>query len=305
MEWIDINKVKKIMGYNDEIDSTKDYSEWSIKGTKKYSPSQPTIHQLPAGFYEVDEDSYGIHLELKGVNTDELYTLPSDELLDILNDIVAFWEKEEQYKEYKFVHKRGILMYGEPGNGKSGIIQLITKNLIEERNGIVINIRNAESLERYSKIITPFRSIEPNRPIVVILEDLDAMLEEDSWITSTALNLLDGVKQINNVVYIATTNYPEKLEERVANRPSRFDRRYEIKLPNPKIREEYIRHKLTEKDLESIDVQKWVDSTEGMSLSHLKELIISVVVLGKTFEESLDKLNGLKIKIKSTKEMGL
>lgn len=296
-------EVPKLLSDCDDLQS--DYAEWGIKGTKKYTPGQPTTKTLPAGFYEVEEDSYGIHLELKSIQTDELYSLPSEELLDIVNDIINFWEKKAVYDQYKFVHKRGILMYGAPGNGKSGIIQLITKHLIEEMNGVVINIKDAYSLDRYSKIIHPFRSIEPNRPIIVILEDLDAMLSEDNWIVSTALNLLDGVKQVNNVVYIATTNYPEKLEERVANRPSRFDRRYEIALPNKLVRSEYIKHKLTKDDLEKINLEEWVEQTEGMSLSHLKELIISVIVLGKTFEESIERLNGLKKPVKIGKEIGL
>ena len=131
-------------------------------------------------------------------------------------------------------------MYGKPGNGKSGIIQLISKYLIEEQNGIIINITNAEKLSDYDKIVGQLREIEPDRPLIVILEDLDAMIDEDSWIISTALNLLDGVKQISNVVYIATTNYPEKLEDRITNRPSRFDRKYEIPLPNAAIRKEYM-----------------------------------------------------------------
>ena len=45
------------------------------------------------------------------------------------------------HREYNFVHKRGILMYGEPGCGKSGIIQLISKQLIEN-DGIILNIKD-------------------------------------------------------------------------------------------------------------------------------------------------------------------
>jgi DNA topoisomerase IB len=61
------------------------------------------------------------------------------------------------------------------------------------------------------------------------------------------------VKQIEDVVYIATTNYPEKLQDRITNRPSRFDRRYKVELPNEEIRDAYIRHKLTDEDIEKID----------------------------------------------------
>lgn len=276
--------------------SSSTYTEWLIRGTNKYVPAQPTVKTLPSGFYEVEEDDYNILLESKPIQTDELYTLSSPELLNIIDDIKLFWNQESLYKTYNFVHKRGILLYGDPGNGKSGIIQLILKYLFESKNGIAINIKDAESLQRYSQIISKFRSIEPTRPIIVILEDLDAMLVNDSWITSTLLNLLDGVKQINNVIYIATTNYPENLEARIIDRPSRFDRRYEIKFPTSDIRREYLKYKLSEDYIKTINLEEWISETDGMSLSHLKELIISVVLLGKNFDETLNILKNSKFK---------
>ena len=96
------------------------------------------------------------------------------------------------------------------------------------------------------------------------------------------------------MVYIATTNYPEKLQDRITNRPSRFDRRYKVELPNDEIREAYIRHKLTDEDIKNVDVQEWVKRTDGMSLSHLKEVVISTIVMGREFEEVMDNLEGLK-----------
>ena len=112
--------------------------------------------------------------------------------------------------------------------------------------------------------------------------------------TARLLNILDGVKQIEGVVYIATTNYPEKLQERITNRPSRFDRRYKVELPNEEIRRAYINHKLSDDDLKNVDVDLWVSKTDGMSLSHLKEVVVSVIVMGRTFEETMDNLEGMK-----------
>jgi SpoVK/Ycf46/Vps4 family AAA+-type ATPase len=105
---------------------------------------------------------------------------------------------------------------------------------------------------------------------------------------------LDGVKQIEDVVYIATTNYPEKLQDRITNRPSRFDRRYKVELPNEEIRRAYIQHKLTDEDIKNINIEEWVERTDGMSLSHLKEVVISTIVMGREFEEVMDNLEGLK-----------
>ena len=120
------------------------------------------------------------------------------------------------------------------------------------------------------------------------------MASEDRYSTTKLLNILDGVKQIENVVYIATTNYPEKLQERITNRPSRFDRRYKVEMPSNEIRRSYIKNKLSDQDISNIDIDRWVKETDNMSLSHLKELIISVVVMGKDFDEALNSLKEMK-----------
>jgi hypothetical protein len=51
---------------------------------------------------------------------------------------------------------------------------------------------------------------------------------------------------------------------------------------------------LTDEDIENVDVQEWVKRTDGMSLSHLKEVVISTIVMGREFEEVMDNLEGLK-----------
>jgi ATP-dependent 26S proteasome regulatory subunit len=296
------------MNYEKKTDIVVDkHSQWSISGSKFYAAFR-TAERLYPGFYEVGHDQQGYYLQKKETSTDTLYGLPNQELLDIVEDIENFWKRSDIYKQYGFLHKRGILMYGDPGNGKSGIIQLCTKYLIEKMEGIVINISNGDQIEYFNFISQSLRDIEPNRPLIVVLEDIDAIAGEGNWSTSMLLNMLDGVKQIDNVVYIATTNYPDKLEERITNRPSRFDRRYEIFPPSKEVRESFIRHKLVEggNDVE-LDINLWLKETEGMSLSHLKELFISVIVMGNDFNETLKTLNGLtkKPKIKSkTKTVG-
>jgi AAA+ superfamily predicted ATPase len=291
-----------------ENSSRGGYSQWAVHEGGKFSPAMPTEKKIKPGFYEVGHcPVIGYHLQRKKITIDELYQLPSEELLDIIDDIEKFWSRKAKYKEYNFVHKRGILLYGDPGNGKSGIIQLCTKYLIEEMQGIVINLSNGDQIDWYQNLIGPLREIEPETPLIVILEDIDGIAGEGSWSTSMLLNLLDGLKQVDNIVYLATTNYPEKLEERITNRPSRFDRRYEIEMPNKKVRETYIKNKLTPEELLSIDLEKWIEKTEGLSLAHMRELIISVCAMGNTFEDTLDRLNGLVIKpkIKSkSKEVG-
>ena len=59
------------------------------------------------------------------------------------------------------------------------------------------------------------------------------------------------------------------------------------------IRRAYIKHKLNEEDINGIDIEEWVKRTDGMSLSHLKEVVISVIVMGRTFEETMNNLESL------------
>jgi hypothetical protein len=291
---------------DDKID-TDVPSCWSNLKNDEFAPAYLTVPQVPAGIYEIGWNS-GLStytLRKQPFKTDELYHLPSSEITDILLDIENFWNRADVYKKYNFVHKRGILMYGDPGCGKSGIIQLISQKLIE-RNGIVLNIKNDEDVDAFAAFIPTFRKIEPNRPLVVLLEDIDSIAGENRNQTARLLNILDGVKQIEGVVYIATTNYPEKLQERITNRPSRFDRRYKVEAPNSEIRRAYINNKLSEDDLNGIDIEEWVRRTDGMSLSHLKEVVISVVVMGRTFEETIANLEELseKPRIKGSSTMG-
>jgi energy-coupling factor transporter ATP-binding protein EcfA2 len=288
----------RVSWHNTETKSNS-FSQWAVTTGNKFSPTTPTTESLPPGFYELGyESSIGIYLEKKVVNTDELFQLPSAELSDIIEDIEKFWQRSGVYKSYGFLHKRGILLYGDPGAGKSGIIQLCTRYLIEKMGGIVINISKEEQVEMYDKMLSSFRVIERDRPLIVIFEDIDAIAGESGYSTSMILNILDGVKQIDNVVYIATTNYPEKLEDRITNRPSRFDRRYEISMPDDDVRRSYIVNKLTEEDLRRIDLDKWVMETKGLSLAHMRELVVSVIAMGNSFEDTLNRLNGLKVKPK-------
>ncbi len=285
---------------------TRTLSQWSILEDGKFSPAYPTTKSIPGGMYELFWDSHlqSVLLKKQELKTDELYELPSPEINYILEDIDLFFANKKKYEKYKFIHKRGILLYGDPGCGKSGIIQMCTKKLIEKNNGIVINIKGEEDFKYLLDFIQIIKSIESAREFIIILEDIDSLTSGDNIITSNLLNLLDGVKQIENVVYIATTNYPERLEERITNRPSRFDRRYQIGMPNEKIRRAFIINKLEKKDLKNIDIDYLIDRTEGMSLSHLKEIIISIVLMGKDINETIDSIvllnNSPKIKMGKT-----
>ncbi len=281
------------------------YMQWSVGENGKYIPCFKTISKVPPGIYELRmSNSIGFYIEKQNNISDDLLNLPIDEIQEILVDIDKFWKRASVYKSYGYTHKRGILLYGPPGNGKSYLIQMLSQYLIEKQKGVVLNLKDYHNVDLYLEYAGPiFRVIEPGTPIIVMLEDIDNIVEYDRSTLTKVLNMLDGIKQIDKVVYIATTNYPEKLQARIANRPSRFDRRYEIKTPSSKVREFYIKNKMNEKDLKKINLSEWVKKTEGLSISHLKELILSVVIYDTPFKDALALMKNMSKKITGNGEL--
>jgi len=131
-----------------------------------------------------------------------------------------------------------------------------------------------------------------------MFEDIDAIIEIHG--DSELLQWLDGSHQINKVINIATTNYPERLDRRIVSRPRRFDRIIKIEAPAATIREVYLAKKLP--DLVAADLAKWVKVTEGLSFAAMAELVISVACLGNSLEETVEVLRSLDDQHPSSRE---
>jgi hypothetical protein len=67
-------------------------------------------------------------------------------------------------------------------------------------------------------------------------------------------------------------------------------------MPDDTVRRAYIEAKLTKEDIERIDIDEWLEHTKTMSLAHMRELVISVMAMGNSFEETIQRLTGMKIR---------
>lgn len=281
------------------ISENRCYVYYSYLGNSKYLPINKIDirDELPSGIYTCvwDKECGETVLKKETLCTDKIYNLPIKNLNLIKNDILSFWNKNEKFEEYGLIHKRGILLYGPPGCGKSCAIDIVISDLISKYNGIVYKISDADHLHDFQELfVNRIRIIEPERKILCIIEDIDGLFESDKSVQTKLLNLLDGINQTNHIVYMATTNYPENLAERILNRPSRFDKRYEFKLPTSDIRLSYLSSALSKKDKETIDIDDWVRKSKGLSLAHLRELIVSVIILGNDMENEFNVLIDMK-----------
>lgn len=273
------------------------YTQWLKRGTNTFLPTDNAIttQSVESGVYNIRfNESMGYYMVKKDLSLDELIDLPNPEGHKVLEGIKTFWQRKEKFKEYGYSYKRGILLYGVPGGGKTSIINLLCRELVDNMNGVVFTISSEEDLAMYRNFMTEiYRMIEPDRPIITIIEDIDGLCQHKETETKL-LNVLDGIEQLENVVYLATTNYTERLSERILNRPNRFDMRIEVKSPNDECRRIYLEHKLKSDDLQSVNLEEWVEKTRGMTMAHLGEVIKSVLILGNTFEDTIKNLHDLK-----------
>ena len=265
------------------VRSNQDERMWAVNGDDYY-PCNKATKKLEPGQYVFGYEERGIFLHKKTINIDELIALPDNNSERVLDSIDHFWNNEQVFRDYGFLWKRGILLVGPPGGGKTSTVQQLSKQIID-RGGISI-FGTQPGLD--AKGLSLLRRIEPNRPIVVILEDIDAMIRRDE---AEMLALLDGEHQIDNVVYVATTNYPELLDRRFTNRPSRFDEIVVIDMPSPESRRVFLKAKNPKLSTDSEMLERWISLTDRFSIAHLKELIISVECFNKDVDEAAERLS--------------
>lgn len=279
--------------------NARQYSEWIVDVNNQYVPhiKREVAPVVPPGKYSIvwNNNFHQLCLSKEEVYLDELLEFPNTQFSEILKDIDYFWDNKQLFEKYKFVYKRGILLHGPAGCGKSCLTALLSEQVIK-KNGIVISIKDTNDLDKYHEIKYAFRSIQKDTPLVLIFEDLDGLVK-NSNAEVALLNILDGTNQTQNILHIGCTNYPELLKDRILNRPSRFDRRYKIDMPTKEIRKFYFEHKIRSEDITRMGgdsfMNKIINETEGLSLAHLSELIRSIFIFGNDVDESIKILKDM------------
>lgn len=197
---------------------------------------------------------------------DDVY-LPESIKLELKNLVEGFLASKEFYLKNKMPWKRGILLYGHPGNGKTSII----KTIISMYNFKPVTIVPGASDEA---IREAFAYAEHQSPSLLYFEDLDSILEKND--ISSFLNLMDGISSKNGLLVMATANEIKKLKSNITDRPSRFDRKFEIPLPNLEMTYTYLKKWFGA----TVSLKKCKDLSKyavkyNFSYAYLKDLYIS------------------------------
>src|SRR3989339_1887218 len=153
-------------------------------------------------------------------------------------------KKPELFKKIGIQPPKGILLYGEPGTGKT----LLAKAVAASTKSTFIEIVGSELVQKFigegAKLVKEiFQLAREKAPSIIYIDELDALAAKridlgtsgEREVQRTFMQLLaelDGFKPLDNVKIIGCTNRKDILDTAIL-RPGRLDRMIEV--PNPDI----------------------------------------------------------------------
>src|SRR5262245_20754099 len=175
--------------------------------------------------------------------------------------------------------KRGLLLYGPPGNGKTLTVRYVVGQALDH----TVMLLTGGSLHLVRPACALARMLSP---AIVVLEDVDLVAEERGMVGHMSnpvlfdlLNELDGIEEDADVAFILTTNRADLLEPALAARPGRVDLAVGIGVPGQDARRRLLAHYADGLDLRAEDLDLVVARSEGVSAAFIKELVRKAAVL--------------------------
>lgn len=247
------------------IDKQDTFSNWMVFANE---------HNFYKG-KKIDAD--GTFLELNDVSWNDII-LDETTLSVVKGHVTEIFQFSEYLRANKLPIKRGIILAGPPGTGKT----MLVKALINETDSTIIYALPTQ-LQRPIDIQRVCDMAKSLSPCMLIIEDIDWIAEDRSESQNAGsviqlMNYLDGVQEFSDIVTLATTNNEDKIEDAIKNRPGRFDRVITIPKPNKEGRAKMFARFTKDFIIENVDVNKFVADTDGMSGAHVKDVCITAAL---------------------------
>ncbi|OGO04778.1 MAG: hypothetical protein A2Y91_06590 [Chloroflexi bacterium RBG_13_54_8] len=207
--------------------------------------------------------------------------LASEVKAEIRANTVEFLNKRDLWSRYGMPLKRGLLLAGEPGTGKTAIC----KAVLAEACGTTCIATNAYALSADKYITELYDLAQDLSPSIVLIEDIDSIgqnREEFGYRMGPALTsllaVLDGIEEKGQIVTIATTNSLDRLDKALAERPSRFDHVVELPRPTLEQRQAQIRQLCQKVPLNSAAADYVARRSEGCTPAQVQEILFSLAI---------------------------
>lgn len=241
--------------------------------------------KMKAGVWSVQKSQGGYVLHPEELPTERVIKLPNQEISSVMDELNRFWSKADVFEKYGITHKRGVLLHGPPGTGKSSIIDLIVNECVA-KDGLVFYLRHRNDLDAFIDFAhCELKQLEGNRKILTIIEDIENLANQDM---AMLLAFLDGEDEVQHNVVLATTNHIKEQSD-ILTRQSRFDWIIEVGPPTEEDRRAFLKGKYNFEDGELLD--RWVKDTENQSLAALNEMFVAVILLENKYEDVLERMN--------------
>ncbi|HJY77640.1 MAG TPA: AAA family ATPase [Burkholderiales bacterium] len=199
--------------------------------------------------------------------------LPEGLLQRIERQTLGFAKHSERLRAMGRHLKRGLLLHGAPGTGKT----LTAMYLSAQMTGRTVLLLTGRGLGLVERSCAMARVLQP---AIVILEDVDLVAEERTRPTAACtallfelLNQMDGLADDADILFLLTTNRPDILEPALASRPGRIDQAIEVPLPDEACRRRLLALYGQGLELRLRREDEIIARTKGASAAFIKELM--------------------------------
>ena len=222
--------------------------------------------------------------EMGKVTWDDLVLAPPL-MTSVRESIEGFCRNRDAYAALGFPWRRGVLLIGPPGTGKTMICKAAAAALPDWPFLYVRDLREYNGHEAIESIFERARKLTP---CILAFEDIDGLINPLIPMNRTVfLNELDGFRNNEGLLIIASSNHPGQIDEALLKRPSRFDRVFHIGLPERSEREAYClqvlsRSSLAERMAPGVDLnhlsRQVAERSEGFTPAYLKEALVGAAL---------------------------